>query len=1389
MKKLAILSILVFTFFLIPSALEAKVSDKPVIYVSAGSGFDNNPGTETRPFRSLAKAVDALAAGGTCYLMEGQYREKVLMKGLHGSEDAPVLITAVPGAVVTFRGTKSIEELKAPGADWTRHDGQIYKLKLKEDIWQLFVNGQEMVPARWPNGFFNDSHPTVYSHESFGHCTTYTEVEEPIVGGDGDVVMNPGYILKDVNGNVVVRSKEEFPTDITGAIAIMNIGSWSTWARTITAQHSAKEFVFQPQIKERQIKRREQMFFLEGKLAFLDAPTEWFYDRNTKTLYLWTPDGEKPSGKIKGKVQSFAMTLGQCKYVTIKGIRFFGTSFTANECQHLVVEDCVFDFPHTSRRMLGEPATVNLTSINAKINQWSPSHCRVINCELRETDGPAIILGGYDNHIENCLFERIDWTGTTGHGYNIDVRNAPGLKFRRNTVRNTGGCEGVSCPRSVKTLEKNGDYEETEPWLTAPYVTYDDLFPTLIELNRLYDMGKVQSDGAHVDAGSYRIPGMMFRYNWAYRSDKNGLRFDGGGGWNNAPPGVEGTQHHNVVFGTRKLSCKGDRHFCFNNTCFDGSQQDIYVGGNYPRFNAFNSRSKVGNNACNTMSYSFNGENGKVPGELVSNFIGGLEGTDVKSLLVDVEQFDFRPRDMGGSGAGNANPLIDKGTVEHGYTVEHFEPFLAEEVMVPGPLGTGRVPSGNVLKYNEGITDGYKGSAPDIEAYEYASDSYWIPGRKEKKASSPIPGDGAKDMPLGRDLIFLNGYRAQSADIYLGTDSMAVAKADRSKVEFLVSKDDPRNIVDPAKYGRRLKPSTTYFWRVDTIGENGTERGDVWSFTTGSVAQTHMYEVVEETFTAKGTYDNPYMDVDLWVDLSGPGGQHIKIPAFWDGRQTFKVRMMATAPGTWSWSTGNKTGDSGLDGKSGSFSAAAWTDQEKAENPNRRGIIRVAANGHTLEYPDGTPFFLTGDTCYSALTKIYSWSSADGKAGISFQDTVVRRKAQGFNSFSIISCFPSDTKVKLWQATLRGEKIAEDGSTPFEMHTDAINPANFLRINPSYFQLADRKLQHMWDNGFVPLLETVRRHEKWYDEDAAEKVAFTNFVRYLWARWGCYNMIFDWLHWDNDPSVYASWLPMIRDAHETLGGMPYGTLKTAMAYITCLTSWYKDIPQAMEINNISNWPRTSEQFVHQLDLYNISPPLPTLNIEPFYPGWAHPPSDGLTHTEFAMFIAYGSVLNGGFAGHVWGDIYWGGVANNKHSDDGISITAGESHVTGMNKFKAASMGKLKAFMLDSGHDYRQLKPATFTHLKDHQNRTIALAINDSASEALGFVAARKSSVSLKDFPANKEYTLQWWDIDKGRWQGNSTVTTSATGTAQLPVAPDKNRSWAFRMLQDCIVVY
>ena len=88
-----------------------------------------------------------------------------------------------------------------------------------------------------------------------------------------------------------------------------------------------------------------------------------------------------------------------------------------------------------------------------------------------------------------------------------------------------------------------------------------------------------------------------------------------------------------------------------------------------------------------------------------------------------------------------------------------------------------------------------------------------------------------------------------------------------------------------------------------------------------SPEQFHVYEVVEESFTAANTYDNPYMEVDLWIDLNGPEGQTCRIPAFWDGGQNFKVRMIATTPGNWTWSSGSVTGDKGLDNKKGSFSA------------------------------------------------------------------------------------------------------------------------------------------------------------------------------------------------------------------------------------------------------------------------------------------------------------------------------------------------------------------------------------------------------------------------------------------------------------------------------------
>ena len=542
------------------------------------------------------------------------------------------------------------------------------------------------------------------------------------------------------------------------------------------------------------------------------------------------------------------------------------------------------------------------------------------------------------------------------------------------------------------------------------------------------------------------------------------------------------------------------------------------------------------------------------------------------------------------------------------------------------------------------------------------------------------------------------------------------------------------------------------------------------------VAKPHVYETVEVAFTGSGDYDNPYLDVDLWVDLKGPNGLAYRIPAFWDGGQTWRVRLAATAPGDWQWSTGNKTGDPGLDGKTGSFSAIAWTEAEKQANINRRGFIRVSDNGHTLEYADGTPFFYTGDTWWSCLTGVYGFDAPTGPSGISFKDAVKIRKEQGFNGINIIACFPSELTKPIWHKNNQKKKIGEDGSTPFAMdfnEPDLAFAVNYLKINPGYWQQVDRKMQHFWDNGFSPFIETVRRSETWPEENEAEKTAFTNYVRYFWARYGTYNFIFSWLHWDWGPGRNEDYRPMIDRAYSVLGDRPYGQPMTAMAAGASDDTWGTGSKAPwLEMHNVSNVGRDARMFRWLRRQYSLSNPCPSMNIESFYPGWNNKAVEPLNDSEMAQFMMYGSVLNGGFAGHAWGDDYYSG--NRKFG--------GDPHVNGFNKWCAASMGHLKDFMLDRGHDYSKLAPA-LDHLVDHRQEFLCLALYPDKSLGLGYVSAKIKSSDIQQLKPNSTYAVQWWDIDQGGWKYKTEVKTDANGLLAMPAKPD-NRGWAYRISSD-----
>ena len=178
----------------------------------------------------------------------------------------------------------------------------------------------------------------------------------------------------------------------------------------------------------------------------------------------------------------------------------------------------------------------------------------------------------------------------------------------------------------------------------------------LFEFNDIYDTGHVQSDGAMIQCMVGAQPGTVIRYNWLHDSKKYGARFDGNGAGNN------GTMHHNVMWnlGNSGIMAKGYEHKIYNNTVLNGptNKNDILVmiaqGGNAGTI----TRNNVANRIAGHRSGSY--QNYPVPGTYETNENGYQTGRDVDTLVVSIDNRDFRPKPN--------SVLIDAGTVINGIT-------------------------------------------------------------------------------------------------------------------------------------------------------------------------------------------------------------------------------------------------------------------------------------------------------------------------------------------------------------------------------------------------------------------------------------------------------------------------------------------------------------------------------------------------------------------------------------------------------------------------------------------------------------------------------------------------------------------------------------------------
>ena len=204
-------------------------------------------GSQEHPFRSLRKALLRAKPGDTIWLREGRYEEPIKL-----FEKSQLEIRPHNDENVVLDGTVALPTAWQP---W--RDG-IWKQTLSFTPHQLFVDDNLVHIARWPDATFKD-----------GSIWRMMEGMRSADGGwnknknkwDGKTRFGtlydegfsrpetPGFREGDSRYQVdpTIGFDRQSPPladtgkDFTGCVAVLNIGHWRTWARSITQHASGQD--------------------------------------------------------------------------------------------------------------------------------------------------------------------------------------------------------------------------------------------------------------------------------------------------------------------------------------------------------------------------------------------------------------------------------------------------------------------------------------------------------------------------------------------------------------------------------------------------------------------------------------------------------------------------------------------------------------------------------------------------------------------------------------------------------------------------------------------------------------------------------------------------------------------------------------------------------------------------------------------------------------------------------------------------------------------------------------------------------------------------------------------------------------------------------------------
>ena len=270
-----------------------------------------------------------------------------------------------------------------------------------------------------------------------------------------------------------------------------------------------------------------------------------------------------------------------------------------------------------------------------------------------------------------------------------------------------------------------------------------------------------------------------------------------------------------------------------------------------------------------------------------------------------------------------------------------------------------------------------------------------------------------------------------------------------------------------------------------------------------------LWGLHEVSLTAEGELENPFTDVTLQARFEC-GDESRTVDGFYDGANTWKLRLMPIREGEWTYTT--ESNIEALAGQTGSFVCGPPSE-------GNHGPVRVH-NTHHFAYADGTPYLQVGTTCYA-------WAHQGDELE---QQTLQTLATAPFNKLRMC-VFP---KAYAYNEN-EPQYYPFEGTPPTEW--------DLTRFNPAFFQHFEQRVGELRDLGIEADLILLHPYDRWgfasMDDEADDR-----YLRYVVARLAAYRNVwwsmaneFDFMK-EKSMDDWDRMFQVVRDSD------PYGRLRS-----------------------------------------------------------------------------------------------------------------------------------------------------------------------------------------------------------------------------------------------------